>query len=121
MRDREKRFKTPVTLYNHMTKISLHLVYCRRSHVASSGFLFSRGSSNCIYTGAVAALFIPVNKMSLTSSGVEVRYPVKDDAVQEQGGGVDFHRSAQKTVEDPDIPDMKAEADITTCSTNMAA
>lgn len=43
--------------------------------------------------------------MSFTSSGIEVWDPVKDDAVQEQGRGIDLHGSAQKTVEDPNIPE----------------
>lgn len=51
-------------------------------------------------------LCVAVNNLSLTSSGVEVGYPMKDDTVQEQGRGVDLHGPAQKAVEDPNIPEM---------------
>lgn len=55
-------------------------------------------------------LCVAINKMKRTSGSIEVGYPVEDDAVQEQGGSVDLHRAAQKTVEDPNVPDMEAQA-----------
>lgn len=42
--------------------------------------------------------------MKRTPGRVEVGYPVEDDAVQEQGGRVDLHGAAEKTVEDPNVP-----------------
>lgn len=53
-----------------------------------------------------------INNMCLTSCGVEIWNPVKDDAVHEQGGGIDLHGSAQQAVEDPNVPERKAEVDI---------
>lgn len=53
---------------------------------------------------------VAVNDVSLTSCGVEVWYPVKDDTVQEQGRGVDLHGSTQKTVQDPNVADRKTQS-----------
>lgn len=57
-------------------------------------------------------LCVAINKMKQTSSSIEVGYPMEDDAVQEQGGSVDLHRAAEKTVEDPNIPDVEAEVTL---------
>lgn len=35
---------------------------------------------------------------------------MKDDAVQEQGRGVDLHGSTQETVEDPNVPGMRGQS-----------
>lgn len=50
-----------------------------------------------------------INKMKPTSGSVQVGDPVEDDAVQEEGGGVDLHGAAQKTVEDPHVADVEAQ------------
>lgn len=52
-------------------------------------------------------LCVAVNKMKRTPGRVEVGYPVEDDAVQEQGGRVDLHGAAEKTVEDPNVPESQ--------------
>lgn len=43
-----------------------------------------------------------------TSGGIEVGYPMKDDAMQEQWGRIDLHGAAQEAVQDPDVPAVKA-------------